>query len=121
MSDSEYRIADRSELEEDGSRVIATVEGREIAVFRVDGKYHALANFCPHQSGPLCEGPLEGRMEFSEEEGTWEYDSTESVVSCPWHGWKFEIETGENPQTDRYRVPTYDVKEKDDGIYVVLF
>lgn len=120
MNDSRHRIADSYELSEDGSRILTEIHGREIAVFRVDGELHALANFCPHQSGPLCEGELTGTMKANYDDDAWRYDETEDVVVCPWHGWQFEVKTGKNPQTDRYRVPTYEITEDEEGIYVEL-
>jgi nitrite reductase/ring-hydroxylating ferredoxin subunit len=121
MSDAEYKVADREELPEEGSRLLVDVDGREIAVFRSGGEFFALANFCPHQSGPLYEGELVGKMEIDDERGTWEYAETNRVVACPWHGWTFDIETGENTQTSRYRVPTYEVDEREDGLYLELY
>ena len=49
----------------------------------------------------------------------WDYDPEEYYVHCPWHGWIFDIRTGENPDADRYRVPTYDVAVEDGEIFVV--
>lgn len=52
--------------------------GRSLAVFNVDGRYHALDDACNHRGGPLSEGQVEG-----------------DAVVCPWHGAKFSIATGE--------------------------
>jgi nitrite reductase/ring-hydroxylating ferredoxin subunit len=108
-------------LPEDGTRLITEVAGREIAVFRIDGSYHALLNYCVHEAGPLCEGPLEGELGTDEDdEWIWTYDDAPSIVACPWHAWKFDIETGKNLQNDRYSVPTYEVEVTDDGVFIVL-
>lgn len=53
-------------------------EMKEVALFRIDDKVYALNNLCPHMQGPLGEGEVE-----------------EGVVTCPWHGWQFEVRTGE--------------------------
>lgn len=106
------------QLAEDGDRVIGEVAGQEVAVFRVDGELHALANFCVHQGGPLCEGPLDGTTEFDADGWAWTTDETERVVRCPWHGWRFDIETGESLQSDRYRTPTYEVEVEDGVVFV---
>lgn len=53
------------------------VGDREIAVFNVDGVFHAIENACPHQGGPLAEGWIEGK-----------------IVTCPWHAWCFDVTTG---------------------------
>lgn len=113
-----HRVADAAELAEDGSRVIAEVEGVEVAVFRIEGELHALANFCPHQGGPLCEGELRGRTTVADNGWGWDYDSTEKQVVCPWHGWLFDVTTGQSPDDDRYAAPTYDVELEDGAVFV---
>jgi nitrite reductase/ring-hydroxylating ferredoxin subunit len=112
-----HRVASVEELAEEGSRVIADVADQEIAVFRVEGELHALANHCAHQGGPLCEGPMTGRLSAGEDRAL-RYDGTESVVRCPWHGWRFDVRTGESLQSDRWRAPTYDVEVEDGKVYV---
>ena len=117
MTDRRHRVADAEELAEEGSRVISEVGGQEVAVFRVEGELHALANYCAHAGGPLCEGPLTGRLAPGED-GSLRYDEAESVVRCPWHGWRFDVRTGESLQSDRWRAPTYDVEVEDGEVYV---
>ena len=114
---TEHKIADTDELS-DGSRVVTELEGREVAVFRVDDEFHAVANYCVHQAGPLCEGELTGRTSRSETE--WAYDDTAKNVVCPWHGWVFDVTTGRNVQDERYAVPTYDVDVRDGEVFVDL-
>jgi nitrite reductase/ring-hydroxylating ferredoxin subunit len=113
-----HRIASVEELSTDGDRVIGDIDGVEVAVFRIDGGFYALANFCPHQAGPLCEGRLVGRISGGD---GWqlEYDDDERNVACPWHAWTFDVTTGENLQTDRYRVPTFDVEVEDGEVFVI--
>lgn len=53
---------------------------KAVAVFNVGGTFYAIDNICPHRGGPLGEGDLEDR-----------------TVICPWHGWQFELETGNSP------------------------
>lgn len=112
-----YEVGRLSEIEEPGSRLLAEVKGVEVAIFNHDGEFYALANFCPHQIGPLCEGPLVGRTVV--DQGEWLYDDDERFVVCPWHGWMFDITTGVNVDADRYRVPTYDVEVSDGKVYVI--
>lgn len=52
---------------------------RDLAVFRVDGVYHAIDNQCPHMGGPLANGFCDGQF-----------------VYCPWHDWGFDVTTGES-------------------------
>lgn len=113
-----HRVADVEEFADDGSRVLAEVEGIEVAVFRVEGDYHAVANHCVHQGGPVCEGELRGRTTVADDGWNWEYDETEKHVVCPWHGWLFDVTTGASPDDDRYVVPTYDVTVEDGEVFV---
>lgn len=110
-------VTDADEIEE-GDRIIVDVDGREIAIFNVDGKYFALLNFCVHQGGPLCEGSVAGILDVEEESWELKYDRADEIVACPWHGWEFDITTGEHVAETDYKVPSYEVAEKDGKIYV---
>lgn len=115
---TEHRIGTTDDLPEDGSRLIAEVNGREIAVFRIDGEFHAVLNFCVHEAGPLCEGELTGRIVQEPDEWMWDYADRRSVVVCPWHSWKFDVTTGRCIDDERYAVPTYEVIEDDGDLLV---
>lgn len=119
MSEERYKVADESDFSEDGDRIIVDVEGMEVGVFRLDGNYHALANFCPHQSGPLCEGKVLGELKGAKDGWQLEYNDDVDVISCPWHGWRFDIDTGESLETDRYKVPGYDVEVEDGEVFII--
>lgn len=114
-----HKVATVDELAENRSRVIADVDGQEIAVFHVDGEYYAVANYCVHQAGPLCEGKLDGYMTGGDDGWEWRYEEDRRAITCPWHGWKFDVTTGRNVKDSRYAVPTYDVEVADDEVYVV--
>jgi nitrite reductase (NADH) small subunit len=113
-----HKIADEEELSTEGSSVITEINGLEIAVFRVNDEFHAIANYCVHQGGPLCEGELCGRTVVNKDDWGWEYDDTQKHVLCPWHGWVFDVTTGENVDTKKYSVPTYEVEVQDNEIFV---
>lgn len=118
MSTEKHYVADVNELETDGSKIIAEVAGQEIAIFRLDGEYHAVANYCPHQAGPLCEGQTKGKVEIGED--GWELAYQDEVyIECPWHSWMFDVRTGDHAADNRYRVPTYDIKVEDGAIHVL--
>jgi len=119
MDEDAHHVADVSEFSDDKQRILVDINGREIAIFRIDGEYHALLNYCVHQGGPLCKGPMTGRADVADD-GTWIYDEESHLVSCPWHAWKFDIETGKNVHDSRYTVPKYHVEETDGEIYVRL-
>lgn len=102
---------------EDGDRVIIDVQGREIAVFHVDGEWYAVSNYCTHQGGPVCEGLLDGTLSVDE---NWEltYEAENEIIACPWHGWEFDIKTGEHLSKSHFRLPTYDVVVRNGEVYV---
>ena len=60
-----------------GGRAVVEEDGHEIAVFLVEGRVHALANTCPHEGNPLVEGDLLG-----------------PTLTCAYHNWRFDLETG---------------------------
>ena len=72
------KVAQTSEIP-DGQGKCVEVEGKRIAIFNVEGTYYAIDDICPHQGGPLGEGELSG-----------------TVVTCPWHGWEYDVTTGVN-------------------------
>lgn len=117
-SSTHHKVASVDDLES-GDRVIVDIEGLEIAVFCIDGDYHAVANYCVHQSGPLCAGELTGHVTVAEDGWNWKYVDDDRMISCPWHGWKFDVTTGLNLQDERYKVPTYETIVRDDDVYVV--
>jgi len=92
-----------------GSRKIVRIAGRSIGVFNVDGDFYAIRNRCPHQGAPLCEGKLWGVLR-ADVPGTFQYESRKEILTCVWHGWEFDIKTGQSwcdPQ--RLRVRSYSV------------
>ncbi len=78
-----------------GQRKIVEVAGRSIGVFNVGGEFFALRNRCPHQGGPLCLGPL-GGLVSSSGPGEYTYSRQGEILRCPWHGWEFDIRTGQS-------------------------
>jgi 3-phenylpropionate/trans-cinnamate dioxygenase ferredoxin subunit len=78
-----------------GTSKLVVAKGREIGIFNVGGKFYALANRCPHKGGPLCSGRITG---LTQSNGPGNYRLTRSgeFLRCPWHGWEFEIATGQS-------------------------
>jgi 3-phenylpropionate/trans-cinnamate dioxygenase ferredoxin subunit len=88
-----------------GQVKIVNVGGREIGVFNVDGEYFALANRCPHEGGPLCQGRI-GPLVLSDGPGSYRLSKDKEFLRCPWHGWEFDIRTGQSwcdPKSTRAR------------------
>ena len=93
-----------------GGRTIITVAGRSIGIFNVNGEFFALRNRCPHQGGPLCEGLLWGMVQ-ARAPGEVEYTRAGEILTCAWHGWEFDIRTGQSwCDPERLRVRRYDVR-----------
>ena len=78
-----------------GERKIVDVDGRSIGVFNVGGEYFALLNRCPHQGGPLCKGNTHGFLR-SAGVGEFHYTRAGEIVRCPWHGWEYDLRTGQS-------------------------
>ncbi|HWM49690.1 MAG TPA: Rieske (2Fe-2S) protein [Xanthobacteraceae bacterium] len=78
-----------------GASKLVTVKGREISLFNVKGEYFALANKCPHEGASLCRGTLVG---LAESDGPGDYRVTRQgeFLKCPWHGWEFDVRTGQS-------------------------
>jgi nitrite reductase/ring-hydroxylating ferredoxin subunit len=92
-----------------GGRKILEVAGRSIGVFNVGGEYFALLNRCPHQGGPLCEGHTLGFLR-SDTPGDYQYSRPGEILRCPWHGWEFDVRTGQSWfDPGRVRVRRYEV------------
>ncbi|MBI4146987.1 Rieske 2Fe-2S domain-containing protein [Candidatus Woesearchaeota archaeon] len=85
-------------------KLCISMKGKSLALFNVKGKFYCIDNTCPHLYGPLCKGPRNG-----------------FIVSCPWHGSKFDIRNGslQGPPA-RTGVKSYKVTVKGDDILVDL-
>jgi len=79
------------------------VHGVWIALFNVDGNFYAVDNTCPHAGGPLGGGHLDG-----------------PVVECPWHGWRFNVQTGQRPENPEITVACCPVRIEGSQIQVAL-
>ena len=84
-----------------GSMKEVEVDGRIIALFNVDGVISAIDGLCPHQGGPLAEGELSG-----------------TLVTCPWHGWQFDVKTGCTPVSPRIKQIVYPVRIEGTAVQV---
>ncbi len=77
------------------------LDGKNIALANVAGKFFAINNVCLHLGGPLGEGELEGQ-----------------IVVCPWHGWKYDVTNGKLTTNPAVGVPCYAVEVRGDDIFV---
>jgi NAD(P)H-dependent nitrite reductase small subunit len=86
-----------------GSGKCVEVNGKQIALFNVDGAWYAIDNTCLHRGGPLGDGELDG-----------------TIVTCPWHGWQYDVATGVNTMDDSERVDRYEVKVEGGSVLVAV-
>ena len=101
-------VARAAEIPDGESRIVA-VRGREIAVFNLGGEFFALINRCPHEGAPLGLGLRVGLSE-SDRPGQYTHSRPGELLRCPWHGWEFDIRTGQSwCDPKKFRVRAYDV------------
>ncbi len=86
-----------------GSVRECVADDRMVALFNVDGQFYALDGVCPHQGGPLGQGQLNG-----------------CIVTCPWHGWQFDVRTGQHQINARLVHPQFSVKVENGEVFVAL-
>jgi 3-phenylpropionate/trans-cinnamate dioxygenase ferredoxin subunit len=92
-----------------GERKLVEVAGRLVGLFNIGGNFFALRNQCPHQGGPLCNGRLTGFL-MASAPGEYSYTRQGEIVRCPWHGWEFDVKTGQSWfDPARTRVRSYKV------------
>ena len=71
------------------------------------GEFFGIFNVCPHQGGSLCEGALMG-LTMSDEPGTYTLTRKGEMLRCPWHGWEFDVRTGQSwCDPDKIRTRSY--------------
>lgn len=112
-SNRRFEVCPASELGP-GERKLVEFDGISMGVFNVDGEYHALNNVCPHQLAPLCTGPVTGTTE-APEVGEYEWVREGEIVRCPWHGWEFEIDSGESLFNPHIRARTFETDVETTG------
>ncbi len=86
-----------------GKSLETVAEDRMIALYNVEGRFHALDGVCPHQGGPLGKGKLTG-----------------CIVTCPWHGWQFDVQTGQHQFSRTFQQPHFDVRVEADDVLIDL-
>jgi nitrite reductase (NADH) small subunit len=95
-----YPVARLADIPDPGSLVVFA-GGREVAIFRVDGRLYALDNACQHVGGPLAEGFVE-----------------DGCVTCPWHEWRYRLDNGRRVDGGDLAVATYAVRVEADEVWV---
>ncbi len=80
-------------IPEGRARIIALPSGDKVAIFRHEGALSAIGNACAHQNGPLGEGRI-----------------LDCLVTCPWHGFQYDVRTGRSPAPFTEKIPTYGLR-----------
>jgi nitrite reductase/ring-hydroxylating ferredoxin subunit len=96
-------VAKVSELAPGSTKQVKISDGKEVVVANIDGKFYSIGGICNHAGGPLGEGTLEG-----------------NVITCPWHGSKWDVTTGKMVEfaMDLDPEPVYQVSVEGDSVYV---
>lgn len=120
---SEHVVAEEGDIAP-GERTLVELDGTEIGVFRMGDQYYAYPNWCPHQGGPVCEGYLTGTQEetFDREtlDSSLEWTSEGEILNCPWHGWEFDVRTGEALSGKGVKLPSFSVTVEDGDVVVSI-
>lgn len=83
----------------DGGSTVVEVNGKDVAVFHVGGRYYAIDDMCPHAGASLAGGYLDGE-----------------IVTCPWHYWRFRLTDGAWADNPRVKTACYPVAVVGDEI-----
>ena len=84
-----------------GQSAEVVADGRIFAVYNVDGVFHVIDGICPHAGGPLGKGTLRG-----------------NIVTCPWHGWQFNVSSGQHCLNQRICQTTYAVRVENGRVII---
>ncbi|HEX9654359.1 MAG TPA: Rieske 2Fe-2S domain-containing protein [bacterium] len=95
-------VARTNELKPGECKVVAA-QGLTLAIYNVAGRFYATDNTCLHRGGPLGEGDLQN-----------------TIVTCPWHGWQYDVVTGENVLDAAAKLKTYEVQVVGDDVRVKI-
>ncbi len=79
------------------------IAGKIVALYNVDGEFYAVDGVCPHAGGPLGQGMLR-----------------KNIVTCPWHGWQFDVTTGRHCLTAHIKASKYHVTVQGEDVFVEL-
>jgi nitrite reductase (NADH) small subunit len=93
----------------EGLPKIVDVGGWEVGIVRWKGDAYALRNVCPHELAPVCRGLVRPRIVSPGAPGMIGLDDDMMILTCPWHGWEFDIQTGHCVSGDPHSVRTYPV------------
>jgi nitrite reductase/ring-hydroxylating ferredoxin subunit len=94
------KVAEARDVEP-GAGLVVDAGGRTLALFNVGGRFYAIDNSCPHRGGPLGDGRLD-----------------DAIVTCPWHGYRYDVRTGAHQRDAAFNVPCFPVTVEGGAVYV---
>ena len=97
-----FKVAKATEVPP-GQGLVVQAGTKTLALFNVEGAYHAIDNTCPHRGGPMGEGDLDGRLAI-----------------CPWHGWRWDVTTGANANNPAVKIGCFPAAVVDGDVYVEM-
>jgi nitrite reductase/ring-hydroxylating ferredoxin subunit len=107
----------------EGDRRIITHGELEIGVFHWQGSFYAYHNLCLHQGGPCCEGVIMHKVEdVLAADRTWlgqKFSADEAHFVCPWHGYEYDIKTGECAGNRKLKLRAFPVVQRGGELYVI--
>jgi nitrite reductase/ring-hydroxylating ferredoxin subunit len=120
---AELIIGKASEFPNPGRQVVA-VDGAEIGVFCVGGRFTAFENVCPHMGGPVCQGKIiprvqEGIADDKTSLGL-RFSKDQTNVACPWHGYEFDVQTGRHQGNPHLRLRPVKIDVVDGNLVVTV-
>jgi|SRR3569833_2233162 nitrite reductase/ring-hydroxylating ferredoxin subunit len=118
---AEWLVGKAADLKE-GDRKIVTAGKREIGIFHKDGAFYAYSNTCLHQGGPACEGMMiQNVVDVIDKDHTYQGQTygDETHFVCPWHGYEYDLKTGECIGDRKLKLRKYEVVKRGEEIYVV--
>lgn len=119
VSDRYRKVAEVEDVPP-GEGLGVSVDGIEIAIFRVEDEFYALSNRCAHQNAPLCKAgdrKINAEHTWTDTRGGVNEDAM--TVSCPWHLWEWNLETGSHTASGK-RIGTFECKVEDQDILVQI-
>jgi nitrite reductase/ring-hydroxylating ferredoxin subunit len=107
---------------EPGDRELVTVDSQVFSVLNVDGEFYAILNRCAHDCGPVGQGTVRPRLVPEDaapgQRERMRYDEDSPTITCPWHGWSYDLKTGTHVGVDDISLPTLDVSVEDGMVYL---
>lgn len=117
-SPQQWPVAKASEIPP-GSHRLVEIKRYSIGIFNVNGTYVAALNLCPHELAPVCKGRVDGTT-LPSAPGEYAWGREGEILACPWHGWEFDLLTGQAIADPKVRLRTYPVTIEDDTVIVTL-